>query len=189
MTVRRRVFFTLHYQIDIGRVHAIRDAWTSRGIEEAGIWDKPVWEGARRRGNEALKMLILEALEGTTSTVVLIGPHTWERPWIHYQIDESRRRGNGLLGIRIHKVRGTGHSILMGGMPEPGENPFEFHLLSGRRTDRGVKRLKPPADANDPPLSTLVPVYDWVDDKGSDNVIQWIEAAEGRGARTRLPPA
>jgi hypothetical protein len=125
-------------------------------------------------------------LKDTIVTVVLIGPHTWERPWVHYQIDESRRRGNGLLGVRIHKVRAVGQSVLMGGMPSAGENPFDFHLLSGRRTDRGVKRLKPPHDPGDPPLTGLVPVYDWVDDDGQNNIVRWIDAAAGRGPLTRV---
>jgi hypothetical protein len=186
MTAPRRVFFAFHYQIDVARVQAIRDAWISRGIEESGIWDKQVWETARTRGNEELKALIALGLEGTSVTVVLIGPHTWERPWVHYEIDESRRRGNGLLGIRIHRVPVASTSRLVGGMPQPGENPFDYHVVSGRRGDRGPKRLKPRQDPADPPLTGLVPVYDWIDDNGERNAGAWIEAAAGRGSLTKI---
>ena len=34
--------------------------------------------------------------------MVLIGQQTWLRPWVRYEIAESIRRKNGLLGIYIH---------------------------------------------------------------------------------------
>ena len=52
-----------------------------------------------------MKKLIDEALVGTTVTAVLIGAQTASRRWVNYEIEASRARGNGLLGIYIHNIK------------------------------------------------------------------------------------
>lgn len=48
--------------------------------------------------------MIDKALMGTSVTVVCITYGISTRKWINYEIDESLKRGNGLLGIQLHKV-------------------------------------------------------------------------------------
>ena len=39
-------------------------------------------------------------------TVVLIGNHTAQSDWVRWEIDESKRQGKGILGIRLKASRG-----------------------------------------------------------------------------------
>jgi len=47
---------------------------------------------------------IMEQLDGTSTTVVLIGKKTAESEWVNYEIRKSLERGNGVLGIRLKDV-------------------------------------------------------------------------------------
>jgi hypothetical protein len=71
----------------------------------AGFFDRSEYEEAKRQGQEAIRRMILRHLQGTTVTVVLIGNQTAYRPWVQYEVAESVRKGNGLLGIYIHHLQ------------------------------------------------------------------------------------
>lgn len=55
-------------------------------------------------GRLAIKRMINGALKGSSVACVLIGQHTWERPWVRYEILKSLARGNGILGVHVHDV-------------------------------------------------------------------------------------
>lgn len=101
----RRVFFSIHYEIDIWRASIVRNSHVIEGTAAAGFQDGSLWEEAKRKGDEALKRLIKAGLEGTTVTAVLIGAETASRPWVDYEIEQSLKRGNGLLGIHIDQIK------------------------------------------------------------------------------------
>jgi hypothetical protein len=183
----RRVFFSFHYTRDIFRVNVIRNAWVVGGVETAGYWDSSIWGRAKLSGDRACEELIQEGLVGTSVTAVLIGKETAYRRWVRYEIEQSRRKGNGLLGIRIHKVRVPqpfAAALAIG--TEAGRNPFEFYRLSGRSRDPAAHVQNVSRDSADPPLSTLVPIYDWVDHDGYKNIGKWVEAAATRGMTTKV---
>ena len=50
---------------------------------------------------------IREKLDGTSATVVLIGPHTAESEWVDFEVHESLERGNGVIGIRLKGAEGA----------------------------------------------------------------------------------
>lgn len=101
----RRVFFAFHYEEDIWRVNQVRQANVVVGVEGAGFYDHSEYEDANRLGAEGIRRLILRHLENTTVTVVLIGRYTAARPWVRFEIQESIKRRNGLVGIYIHHLR------------------------------------------------------------------------------------
>jgi hypothetical protein len=101
---KRRVFFSFHYQRDIWRVNQVRLAGVVDPQAAAGWSDAGLWEAARTQGDAAIERLIDRALEGTTVTVVMIGAKTAERRFVKYEIERSLARGNGLLGVRIHRL-------------------------------------------------------------------------------------
>ncbi len=101
----RRVFFAFHYQEDIWRVNQVRNSNVVAGVDQAGFYDHSEYEEANRLGPEGIRRLILRHLENTTVTVVLIGRYTASRPWVRFEIAESIKRRNGLLGIYIHNLR------------------------------------------------------------------------------------
>lgn len=100
----RRTFFSFHYD-DVWRANIVRMAGVVDAQAAAGWTDASLWEESQRKGDAALERLIKQGLDGTTVTVVLIGAETHSRRWVNYEIEESRRRGNGLLGVHIDGLR------------------------------------------------------------------------------------
>lgn len=107
----RRVFFSFHYQRDIFRVNQIRGLPNMIGDAAAGFTDASLWEATKRQGDAAIKRLIDDGLNRTSVTVVCIGAASAGRRYIDYEIAESARRGNGLLGLRINHLIGHDRSV------------------------------------------------------------------------------
>jgi hypothetical protein len=114
----RRVFFSFHYQRDVWRVNQIRNLHEIIGIAAAGFQDASLWEESKRKGDAAIKKLIDNALYNTSVTVVFIGNKTAGRTYINYEIQKSLDRGNGVVGIQIHHLKGRpGNTDLPGTTP------------------------------------------------------------------------
>ncbi len=101
----RRVFFSFHYQEDIWRVSQIRNSRVTRDWETDKFLDAASWESIRRKGEAAVTAWIDRQISGTGVTVVLIGAETADRRFVRYEIEQRHKRGNGLLGIRIHRLK------------------------------------------------------------------------------------
>lgn len=147
----RRVFFSFHYQNDIFRVNQIRNANIVEGVASAGFIDASIWEGAKKKGDSAIKKMIDDSLIGTTVTAVLIGSQTAGRDYIDYEIRKSFERKNGLLGIYIHNLKNQ-----FGKTDFKGKNPFTDVLTY---------------------FGPSVRTYDWTYDDGYDNFGKWVEDA------------
>ena len=100
----RRVFFSFEYEHDISRAMVVRNSWVTQGKEAAGFVDAAAFEEVKRGGDAGIKRWIREQLHGTSVTVVLVGSHTCESRYVQYEIDQSKARGNGLLGIDVSKI-------------------------------------------------------------------------------------
>lgn len=100
----RNVYFAFHYEKDIWRVNQVRKSGLLFGAKSVGFADRSLWEKAKTKGRRALENLILSGLEGTSATVVLIGEETADRGWVAFEIEESYKRNNALIGIRIHHL-------------------------------------------------------------------------------------
>lgn len=120
----RRVFFSFHFD-DSWRANQVRMANVVGGAEVAGFYDHSLYEEEKRGGDATLRE-ILKQLDGTSVTVVLIGTHTAERPWVDFEIRESVRRDNGLVGITIHRLSAPpwlGAPAYLWGASQPGNWP------------------------------------------------------------------
>ncbi|MFB8386910.1 TIR domain-containing protein [Microbacterium sp. NPDC055910] len=115
----RRVFFSFHFQRDIFRANVVRNSWVTRDREAAGFFDASLWEEAQTKGDAAVRAIIAAGLRNTSVTVVLIGKETASRPYVKYEIEQSIARGNGLLGIRIEKIKD-----IRGNVDDAGPNPL-----------------------------------------------------------------
>ncbi len=145
----RRVFFSFHYERDIWRASQVRNSWVTKPDREAaGFWDAASWEEVKKMGDDAIKQWINRQLEGTSVTVVLIGYETSTREYVNYEINRSWDRGNGLIGIYIHKLKDQNNE-----MDYKGDDPFINLGYKGIRT------------------------YDWILDDGYNNLGEWIESA------------
>lgn len=153
VALARQVFFSFHYKRDISRVNVVRKSGFMQ--QETGFIDHSLWEKSKLQGDAALRSLIDHGLKGASVTAVLIGAETAGRKWVNYEIENSWNQGMGLLGIRIHRIRGFDGRVDL-----RGNNPFsEFSLTGGGS------------------LANVVSVYDWVDDDGYRNMSSWIEKA------------
>ena len=101
----RRVFFSFHYQRDIWRINQIRNIPNVTGCAAAGFQDASLWEEAKKKSDAAIKKLIDDGLNNTSVSVVFIGEKTAERQYINYEIEQSIKRGNGIIGVRIHHLK------------------------------------------------------------------------------------
>jgi len=101
----RRVFFSFEYEHDVFRANVVRKSGMTKGIEEAGFIDAAEFEKVKKKGDAAIKAWIDGQLKGTTVTVVLVGQDTCSSKWVQYEIEASKKRGNGLLGIDISKIK------------------------------------------------------------------------------------
>lgn len=158
----RKVFFSFHYQRDSVRAGQVRNSNVvkNNSIQTSDFIDAAKWESVKRNGDLAIKNWIAQQLNGTSVTVVLIGAQTAQRKWVKYEIDESLKRGNGVLGIYIHNC-----PLFDGSTDIRGNNPFDNLRLNGKR------------------LSAIYKTYDWVYDDGRNNLGTWIEIAAKQANR------
>lgn len=161
----RRVFFSFHFERDIWRVNQVRNSWLTQDRNTTGFWDASLWEEAKKKGDAAIKKMIDQGLANTSVTAVLIGAETASREYVRYEILESVKRGNGILGVHINQLHDSrGHTDLKG--PNPFD-PFYYSDQQGRRIA----------------LSQVYPTYNWTSDDGYNNFGRWVEAAAKRANR------
>ena len=100
----RKVFFSFKYG-DVSRAMVVRNSDVIRGDDKRGFIDKAEFEKVERQGSAAIQRWIDAQLDGTSVTVVLVGARTDQSRWVRYEIAESIKRGNGLLGVDISKIK------------------------------------------------------------------------------------
>jgi hypothetical protein len=101
----RRVFFSFEYANDVGRAMVVRKSNALRRIDTAGFIDSAEFEKLQQSGEDAIRRWIDGQLTNTSVTVVLVGRDTCSSKWVRYEIEQSKKRGNGLLGVDISKIR------------------------------------------------------------------------------------
>jgi len=159
--VARHTFFSFHYERDVWRAGQVRNSWVTKDREAAGFWDKAKWEEVKKKGTDAIHKWIDDQLSGTSVTVVLIGAETSTRDYVDYEITQSHKKGKGLLGIYIHKMKDAGLKTDL-----KGKNPFDKWTF--KNSDGQV---------------ITYPTYDWVDDDGRADMGTWIETAAKKAGR------
>lgn len=155
----RRAFFSFHYENDVWRANIVRNSWVTKDSKEAaGFIDAAAFEEVKKGGDAAIKKWIREQLSGTSVTVVLIGADTSNREYVKYELQKSYEKGNGMLGIYIHKIKDKNGNTSIKGSNTFGEIGKDTY-------------------GNPVYFNTKYPCYDWVDDDGYNNMGKWIEAA------------
>lgn len=150
----RKVFFSFDFDRDVFRASQIRNSNVVKNNYSGNDFiDAVEWEKVKKGGKVAIKKWIDNQLEGTSVTVVLIGAETSKSEYVNYEIEQSIKRGNGLLGIYIQNMKS-----IDGRTDFRGNNPFDnFYYSPFQR------------------LSSVVPTYDWVYNDGYKNLGTWIE--------------
>jgi len=123
-----------------------------------------LWEEEKKKGDEAIKKIIEEGLVGSSVTAILIGQETAGRKWVNYELTRSHVLGKGIIGIYIHKIKDRD-----GSTDWQGHNPLDDWTI--RQNGHSVK------------LSSIYPTYDWIDNNGYNNFVDWIEKAAKQAGR------
>lgn len=169
----RRVFFSFHHQNDSWRVAQVRNSWIAKQGQSNKFMDAAAWEEVKRKGEAAVKGWIDRELNGTSVTVVLIGQQTARRPFVKYEIEESFRRKNGLLGIYIHRIRNKDRKT-----SRKGHNPLDDFTTTVDHPWFGIFGYKVTRR-----YSEVFQTFDWVAEDGRKNMPAWIEEAARRAGR------
>jgi len=152
----RKIFFSFHYERDSWRVKHIRNSQKLlASYEETQFLDVISWDEVKRKGDNSIKGWIDDQLNDTICTVVLIGNQTYSRKWVRYEIIESWRRGNGVLGVFINNIKDENGTV-----DKPGKNPFNPIHFTARYGENYYPKI-----------------YNWVHDHGKSNISKWIEGA------------
>lgn len=155
----KKVFFSFHYENDVNRANVVRNSWVTKGNLDAGYIDKAEFEKIKAKGDNAVYRWIDEQLSGTSTTIVLIGEETSNRKFVKYELEQSYKKGNKILGIFIHNIKDmrTGLTSLKG------ETTFGS--------------LGKNINGEDVYFYQIAKTYDWINDDGYDNLAKWIEKA------------
>ena len=156
MTIKRRVFYSFHFE---------QDAWRTSQVRNIGALDEnePAsgneWEEVKKGDDASIRRWINSQLERRTCAVVLIGSYTAKRKWINYEIKKAWELGKGVVGIYIHNLKDQN-----GKQSTKGDNPFKGFSVESRPLSQIVR-------AYDPPYSTSTNVYEYI----KTNIADWIE--------------
>jgi hypothetical protein len=161
----RKTFFSFHYKNDVIRANHVRKSnVTKDSIEAAGFVDSVDFEEVQKKGDAAVKKWIDQQLSGTSVSIVLIGSQTNTRDYVKYELQKSYEKGNGLLGIYIHKCK-------------------DFEGKTDMKGSNHFGEIGKDANGNPVYFSSKYPCYDWIDDDGYNNLGDWIEAAAKAAGR------
>jgi hypothetical protein len=202
--VRRRVFFSFHFEEDIRRSCLVRNSYRirpGRKLPTANFHDRSLWETSKREGEESLKRLIREGMVGSSVTCVLAGTYTWQRTWVRYEIARSLVCGNGLFTVYIHNVKDPRN-----GMSTHGYDPLDFMGLELRPDGRGnicelvgeqwrlfdkhkapvpwPRWLEKPTVGHVRRLSHGARAYDYHFDDGYNDLAEWAQLAAREAGRS-----
>ncbi|MHC1672067.1 TIR domain-containing protein [Stenotrophomonas maltophilia] len=152
--MKRKVFYSFHFDNDVMRVQQIRQMGALEG-------DEPVspnaWEQIKRT-DKGVKDWIDQNLNGKSCLVVLIGSETAQRPWVNYEIKRACELNKPVVGVYIHRLK-----CPRNGYGSKGSNPFDNFTF--RRNGVIIKPLVYEPKVSDP----------YGDIK--DNLAIWIENA------------
>ncbi len=152
--MKRKVFYSFHFDNDVMRVQQIRNMGLLEG-------DEPVspntWEQIKRT-EQGVKNWINQNLNGKSCLVVLIGSQTASRPLVKYEIQRAWQEGKAIVGVHIHRLK-----CPRNGYGTKGTNPFDqFNFTRG---DQVIKPLVYEPSFND--------AYNDI----KNNLATWIENA------------
>ncbi|MCY3934948.1 MAG: TIR domain-containing protein [Chloroflexi bacterium] len=152
MAAWRNVFFSFHYERDVWRAANVRKSQQFNNSTTGKFRDIVDWEELKRKGDAAVKKWINDQLNGSSVTVVLIGAETYTRKWVLYEIEQSLKKGNGILGVYINNIETQNKSIdPRGSIPLPSG----YYISSDIYNE----------------------VYDWHRNDGRTNLSRWIDQA------------
>ena len=148
----KKVLFVYHYDRDMWRANRVLKSWQTRGTwEPLVITDLKAWQNLKVKGSFSLQKWFMTQLDGTSATVVLYGPETSKQLYVKQVLEESAKRGNGIISIAIHGIRDQDLKLDLKGL-----NPVD-----------SLTSVLPPAGR--------YVHQDWVSGSGETNLDTWLK--------------
>jgi len=146
----RRVFFSFDYA-HVWKVNQIRSMPNITGTAVAGFQDASLWEKSKKKTDKEIRKMIDKALQNTSVTVVFVTYGTSTRKFINYEIDESLKRGNGLVAVQIHHLNDPNNpSASAGAIPSQIEsNGFKAYKYTKKKHLRAGSKKQSRSQVND----------------------------------------
>lgn len=110
----RRIFLSFAFE-DRAQVQGFRLLRWNTNIESE-FFDSSLLTPVQSQNVNYIMQSIRDRMSNTSVTVVLIGPTTHKSSWVDWEIKETVRRGNGLLGIRL---KGNDYATLPAALAVP----------------------------------------------------------------------
>jgi hypothetical protein len=158
-----KVFFTFSAEQNLHRVRTVVEYWQSKGHEAIGAFSEETTQETFRDEDKRIKNFIDDCIAHSIVTVALMDSATSDDKWVRYSVQESHKRGHGLVAIHIHKI------------------PDEKGERSKIGNDRFGELDK------DVFFWQLYPTYRWIIDSGNDNVCKWVEEAYQKASLRKNP--
>ena len=149
------LFLSYHFA-DYWRVSQIRNRLLSDGkVRLQAVLESATWDDLKKDGNLAIETFLENQLRAASVTLVLFGTETASREWVRHEVMRSHQLGLGLIAIDIHRLQDEG-----GRAAKPGVNPLSLWQVE----IDGKPRI----------FSEIYPTYDWIEDEGPRNIMNWI---------------
>lgn len=100
--MKKKVFFSFHYELDNWRVNQVRNMGVVEGQQ---ICEPNEWEEIKRKGDENIKKWINDNMKECDCVIVLIGTQTHTRKWVKYEVQRAKELNKPIFGIFIHILR------------------------------------------------------------------------------------
>lgn len=172
---KRQVFYSFHFKNDSWRAGQVRNIG---GVVEGNT---PVssneWEEVKRKGKNSIKRWINGHMEYRSCVIVLIGSETSSREWCKYEIKHAWKKGKGIVGIYVHKLKNSNSK-----QDIKGNNPFKLFYID--KTFNYITEHKYPANSSkinlseickdyNPPYKSSTYVYNYI----KEHINEWVEEA------------
>ncbi len=95
----RRVFISTAYE-DVNQARGFKLLPWNPNVK-AEFVTRDLLSPVDSQNPDYIKANIRERLNGTSTTAVLIGQTTHKSDWVRWEVEESRMRGNGIVGIKL----------------------------------------------------------------------------------------
>ena len=95
--VSRNVFISFAYE-DADEVNLLREQAKDEKTD-LEFKDYSVKEAFDSKDADYIKRQIREKMDKTSVTIVYLSPHSAKSPWVNWEIEESLKRGKGVIGV------------------------------------------------------------------------------------------
>lgn len=95
----RRIFLSFAYE-DRNQVNGFKLLRWNEQVD-VEFFDSSLLSPVQSSDPNYIARVILERMQNTTVTVVLIGPTTHQSSWVNWEIEQTLKAGKGVLGIRL----------------------------------------------------------------------------------------